>query len=165
MLSFQAGDIPVSASCLVSIIPKDLSGPGALDALAEELAEGAVHCSVDDLGSHHAVVVVRDQVVRDGRDGRSNAELLGISAQVMAGLGSETVLPDPAQMGEQELERLVAEAERTRSVDVFIPVPDQPRCMLLSFSTPLVPMFEPMTTLFVTLASTVQWQVGDDTWR
>ena len=36
---------------------------------------------------------------------------------------------------------------------------------MLSFSTPVVPLFEPLTELFVAMASTVQFRVGEDAWR
>ncbi len=174
VLSLEVGQIPVSASCLVSLLPQDLSAPDALTTLAAELADGSVHCEVDDLGSNQAVVVVRDEVVPGARDGRTNAELVDLAGQTMARLrpddasGQDAVRQDGARQDAvdgAELERLVADAERSRCVDVFIPVPDQPRCLLLTFSTPLVPMFDPLTTLFITLAATVQWRVGDDRWR
>ncbi len=165
VLAFEAGDVPVSASCLVSIIPNDLSAPGALEALASELSDGARYSDVNDLGSNQGVVVVRDEVVPGARDGRSDAELVELADQAMAEILPDGALSSAPVEDEAGLEQVVAEAERSRSVDVFIPVPDQPRCLLLSFSTPLVPMFEPLTTLFVALASTVQWQVGDDRWR
>ena len=36
--------------------------------------------------------------------------------------------------------------------------------LLLSFLTPVEPLFEPLTTLFLTIASTVQWQRDGRDW-
>jgi hypothetical protein len=55
-------------------------------------------------------------------------------------------------------------ARTTRCVDVLLPVPDVPRVLLLSFTTSVVPLFAPLTELFLTIASTVQWQRDADLW-
>ena len=55
-------------------------------------------------------------------------------------------------------------AATTRHVDVFLPAPDAPPVLLLSFTTGVVPLFPPLTELFLTIASTVQWQREPDRW-
>ena len=55
-------------------------------------------------------------------------------------------------------------ARTTRPVDVFLPVPYAPRMLLLSFSTPVAPLAGPLTTLFLTIAGTVQWQRDGAAW-
>jgi len=50
-------------------------------------------------------------------------------------------------------------------VEVHVPVPDRGETLLLSFATPLVPLFDPLTELFVLMASSVQWQDDDGHWR
>jgi hypothetical protein len=164
VLSIDVDGFPVSASCLVSVIPQDLHGPNALEDLARDLSAGARSSAVEELGRSLGVVVVRDEVMAGSRGDKTNRELLTLGAEAMEAIRPGTPV-EARELDDDELEQVVRDAEQNRVVDVFIPVPDQPRCLLLNFSTPLVPLFDALTTLFVTVASTVQWRVGDDTWK
>jgi hypothetical protein len=146
------------------MIPKDLHGPDALEHLARDLSAGARSSEVQDLGANRGVVVVRDEVIADSRGDKTNRELQKLGAEVMGAVRPGVPVESP-ELGDDELEQVVRDAEQNRVVDVFIAVPDQPRCLMLNFSTPLVPLFDALTTLFVTVASTVQWRVGDGTWK
>lgn len=164
VLSIDVDGLPVSASCLVSVIPQDLHGPDALEDLARDLSAGAKSSAVEELGGNRGVVVVRDEVMADSRGDKTNRELLKLSEDLMGAIRPGAPV-EARELDDDQLEQVVRDAEQNRIVDVFIPVPDQPRCLLLNFSTSLVPLFDAMTTLFVTLASTVQWRVGDNTWK
>lgn len=42
-------------------------------------------------------------------------------------------------------------------LDVYVPFPDQDRMLLLSFSTPIADLADPMLTLFAAMAESVRW--------
>jgi hypothetical protein len=158
VLALEVSRRPITASCLVSLLPRAVPDETALQALAVELSEGSAISAVEDFGTNRGVVVVRDQVmpmspVPDGVDVAALAELyadaIGLreTASAAGELGAEPWAPGA-----------------TRHVDVHLPVPDVPRLLLLSFSTPLVPLFEPLTELFLMMATTVQWDRGDGSW-
>lgn len=158
VLALEVSRRPITASCLVSLLPQAVPDEGALQALSVELSDGAVTSVVEELGGNRGVVVVRDEVqplpqAPEGVDVTALAERFAASI----GLG-ET----PADPGTPAPEAWAPGT--TRHVDVHLPVPDSPRLLLLSFSTPLVPLFEPLTELFLMMAATVQWNRGDGTW-
>lgn len=127
-----AGDVPLAASAVVSLQPKLLDGDEGLSDLAEVSAAGALSSEVLDLGRHRAVVVVRDVAVEDP-------------------------LPVPDTATPADRDALASALRTTRQVDVHLPVPGEPAILLLSFSTPVAPLFEVYTELFLALAATVQW--------
>lgn len=145
---------PISATCLVSVLPSALHTEQARQALAGSYAGEAVEAVAADLGHHRGVVVVRDEVRRlevpTGSDGEKVAK---IADEVVASLGIEH--DGPAQSWKPGT---------TRLVDVHLPVPDGDETLLLSFATPLVPLFAALTELFVLMASSVQWQREDGSW-
>lgn len=154
VLAAEAQGRPISASCLVSVLPNPLPTEPAMQALAESYAGEALDAVVADLGHSRGVVVVRDQVqqlaVPEGVDGEKVAR---IADEVVASLG--IVHDEPAQPWEPGT---------TRLVDVHLPVPDGKETLLLSFATPLVPLFPALTELFVLMACSVQWQNDDGAW-
>jgi len=52
---------PITATCLVSLLPQAVDGERALQALAQSMSAGALESLVEDLGPHRGVVVVRDE--------------------------------------------------------------------------------------------------------
>lgn len=155
VLALEVSRRPITASCLVSLLPHSLPDEAALQTLAVEHSGGALASVVEQLGTTRGVVVVREQVqtlpaAPDGLDvpalAEQYADAIGLG-QTPAEPGTASWLPGT-----------------TRHVDVYLPVPESPRVLLLSFSTPLVPLFEPLTELFLVMAGTVQWDRGDGTW-
>ena len=164
LLDLQVERRPVSATCLVSLLPHRVSGEAGLQELAATQADGTVLESVvEDLGSNRGVVVVRDvrAPVPDTSDERVLAVARAHAAWTVSGDERE---PDVGASPEPVPDEVLARQRTTRSVDVLLPVPDGPRVLLLSFSTPVEPLFEPLTTLFLTIASTVQWQRDGRDW-
>lgn len=159
-LDLQVERHPVTATCLVSLLPQSLATEAALQEVAASSAEGALDSVVTDVGPHRAVVVVRDTVA-DGeaptgevsRAARRYARWLDTGDDAAAPSDDEPLPPEA-----------VRAARTTRSVEVLLPVPDVPRVLLLSFSTSVVPLFAPLTELFLTIAGTVQWQRTPDLW-
>lgn len=159
-LDLQVERHPVTATCLVSLLPQALESEAALQELAASSADGALDSVVEDLGPHRGVVVVRD-TVSDGE--APSAELQNAARRYARWLdtGDEAAAP---QDDEPVPDEALRAARTTRSVEVLLPVPDVPRVLLLSFSTSVVPLFGPLTELFLTIASTVQWQRTPDSW-
>jgi hypothetical protein len=105
------------------------------------------------------VVVVRDEVTRAPRP--ENPEAVAAQARrIAAQMG---VLDDPDDPAVVE-ESLKFEAD-SRSVEVWLPVPDDKRTLLLQFSTPVPPLFDALTELFLMTACTVQFRDADGSWR
>lgn len=136
VLAVEAARRPITASCLVSLLPHAVRDEAALQALAVEHSDGAVVSVVEQLGENRDVDALAEQY----------ADAVGLG-ETPAESGSQSWTPGA-----------------TRHVDVYLPVPDSPRVLLLSFSTPLVPLFEPLTELFLMMSGTVQWDRGDGTW-
>lgn len=158
VLALEVSRRPITASCLVSLLPQAVPDEAALQALAVELSDGALTSVVEQLGSNRGIVVVRDDVqplpqAPEGVDVTALAERYAQSI----GLGQT-----PAEPGGPGSEPWTPGT--TRHVDVHLAVPDSPLLLLLSFSTPLVPLFEPLTELFLMMAATVQWDRGDGLW-
>jgi hypothetical protein len=128
-----AGDVPLPASAVVSLHPTLIDDEAGLQQLAEASAAGAMSSEVLDLGRNRGVLVVRETEV-------------------------DEPVPLPQDATPEQREALVEGLRRVRQVDVHLPVPGEPAMLLLSFSTPLAPLFEVFTDLFVSLASTVEWQ-------
>lgn len=128
-----AGDVPLPASAVVSLHPTLIDDEAGLQQLAEASARGAMSSEVLDLGRNRGVLVVRETEV-------------------------DEPVPVPQDATPEQREALVEGLRRVRQVDVHLPVPGEPAMLLLSFSTPLAPLFEVFTELFVSLASTVEWQ-------
>lgn len=165
-LDLQVERRPITATCLVSLLPQGVQGEQGLQALAASQADGAVESVVEDLGPNRGVVVVRDvRRAAPATPDRATARLArGYTDWLVTGTQEEPAC-GPAETLDDELPAEVLDAARTtRSVDVFLPVPDCSRVLLLSFSTPVAPLFPPLTTLFLTIASTVQWQREGDLW-
>lgn len=165
-LDLQVERRPITATCLVSLLPQGVQGEQGLQALAASQSEGAVESVVEDLGPNRGVVVVRDvRTVAQATPDRATARLArGYTDWLVTGSEQEPAC-GPIEPPDDELPAEVLDAARTtRSVDVFLPVPDCPRVLLLSFSTPVAPLFPPLTTLFLTIASTVQWQRDEQVW-
>jgi len=59
VLDLQVERRPITATCLVSLLPQPVVGEQALQDLAVSMADGAVESVVSDLGPHRGVVVVR----------------------------------------------------------------------------------------------------------
>lgn len=160
VLDLQVERRPITATCLVSLLPQPVVGEQALQELATSMAGGAVESAVADLGPHRGVVVVRDAaspgsgVLPDGGTvaaARRYADWLDTGAETAPEVPADGELPPGLH-------------PRSRSVDVFLPVPDAPRVLLLSFSTAVEPLFGPLTTLFLTIAGTVQWRSDGERW-
>lgn len=155
VLAMDVSGRPITASCVVSVLPQRLADEQALQTLAAE-AYGAVEAVVADLGANRGVVVVRDSVESPERpDGVDEHQIAGLAKDIADTLGMSTDSPDPAQQWEPGT---------TRNVEVYLPVPDGAQMLLLSFSTTLVPLFPALTELFVLMACTVQWQGDDGRW-
>jgi hypothetical protein len=80
VLALEVSRRPITASCLVSLLPRAVPDETALQALAVELSDGSAISAVEDFGTNRGVVVVRDQVmpmspVPDGVDVAALAEL------------------------------------------------------------------------------------------
>jgi hypothetical protein len=158
-LSLEVEGRPVSASCLVSLLDQDLSDPGDLDALGGSEAATALDAGVVELGMNTGLVVVRDEVVRAPRPDDPEA-VAAQARQVAARMG---VLDDPDDP--QAVEESLRFETASRSVDVWLPVPDERRTLLLQFSTPVAPLFDALTRLFLATACTVQFRGPDGRWR
>lgn len=160
LLDLQVSRRPVAASCLVSLLPQEVDGERGLQELAERSAPGAVSSTVEDLGAGRGVVVVRDR-----RDGDAPVEVdpatAALAHRVADWLRTGDAEP-PVRSDPVPAEALHAAGLR-RTVEVLLPAPDAPRVLLLSFGTGVSALFEPLTALFLAVASTVQWQ-RDDTW-
>lgn len=153
VLSVEAQSRPVSASCLVSELPLDLSDETRLEAVRASREAGTVACAVTDVGPHRALVVVRDEVVAP--PAQDEAETARLARAYADHLGLDTRRPDPEPSWDPR---------RSRSVGVHLPVPDTRSTLLLSFSTPLAPLFDPLTELFLLMAATVQWRRDGERW-
>lgn len=166
LLDLQVERRPVTATCLVSLLPQPMTGEQALQDLAASMAEGAVESVVEDLGPNRGVVVVRATAAA-GSDAPPDASTVTAARRytdwLETGLdsGADPAPTSPAGDGPRPE---VPAGRTTRSVDVFLPVPDAPRVLLLSFSTPVEPLFGPLTTLFLTIAGTVQWRHDGERW-
>ena len=164
LLDLAVERMPVTATCLVSLLPHSVPDEASLQQLALSQSGGSVIESVvEDLGANRGVVVVRDVLsggveVHDPRVAAAARSLARWTAD-----GDEGG-PGTAASSEPLPDDVVQAARTTRSVDVFLPVPDASRVLLLSFSTPVGPLFEPLTTLFLTIASTVQWNRDRQSW-
>lgn len=157
VLALDVDERPLSASCLVSVVNHDLSEERKLSVLAEQESVGAIESTVTDLGANRGVVTVRDSRV-EGPEVADPEAVADAAITVVQAMG---VLDEPT---EEDRERAKDRWATTRAVDVWLPVPDEPRCLLLQFSTPLVPLFDALTELFVVTACTVQWQRPDGSW-
>lgn len=157
MMLVLAADVdsrPISASCLVSVLPHAVSDEAGLQSLARSMAPGADTARVADLGDNRGVLVVRDALQRPAVSVQERAQAESLAAEVVQTLGIEH--DQPAEPWEPGL---------TRHVEVHLPLPDQGATLLLSFATPLAPLFAPLTELFVLMACSVQFDPGDGSWR
>lgn len=155
VLSLDVGEVPITATCLVALVPQHVPDDAALAALAIQLTSPTASAEVTELGQSKGIVVVQDTVPTARELQPTDAEL----ANLLSHAGP------PGDVDIEQVAQHRASAERARTVDVYLPVPESRQTLLLSFSTPVVPLFEPLTELFVTMASTVQFRVGDDAWR
>ena len=163
LLDLQVERRPVTGTCLVSLLPQRVTGEQALQELAQSMADGAVESVVEDLGPHRGVVVVRDTVA-PGPDVEPDARTLAAARRYAHWLDTgDAAVQDIATAADVPGGPAPAR-RRTRSVDVFLPVPDSPRVLLLSFWTPAEPLFAPLTRLFLTIAATVQWRSDGERW-
>lgn len=158
VLALEVSRRPITASCLVSLLPQAVRDEAALQALAAELSDGVVTSAVEELGANRGVVVVRDEV-QPLPQAPEGVDVAALAARYADSIGLGEVPPEPGAPGSEPWT-----PGTVRHVDVHLPVPDSPRLLLLSFSTPLVPLFEPLTDLFLMMAATVQWDRGDGTW-
>lgn len=150
VLAVSVQEQPLSASCLLSVLPHAVRDEAGLADLALTLSEGALVSVVEDVGRHRGVVVVRDDRVRPPAD---------VDVEALARRHAEELLGRPVH------EELPAPVGTTRHVEVHLPLPDSGSTLLLSFSTPLVPLFDELTELFLLMASTVQLADRDGRWR
>lgn len=167
VLDLQVERRPVTATCLVSLLPQRVDGEPALQQLAASMADGVIESVVEDLGPNRGVVVVRD-VRSAAPDVQADARVVAVArrhaAWLTSGDAAEPAIGQADPFPEPLPDDVLAAPRVTRSVDVFLPVPDAPRLLLLSFSTPVEPLFGPLTTLFLTIAGTVQWQRDGQGW-
>lgn len=158
-LSLDVAGRPVSASCLVSVVDEDLSDEGRLNALHETERHTSIDSALVTLGSNRGLVVIRDEVTRGPVP--ANRELVAAQArQIAHDLGVLDDVQDPVAVRESQRFEL-----DSRSVDVWLPVPDDRRTLLLQFSTPVRPLFDPLTELFLLTAGTVQFRRPDGSWN
>ena len=155
VLSLDVGQVPITATCLVALVPRHLPDNGAMAALVIELTPPAGTAEMAELGGSTGIVVVQDIVPIAREQQPSDAEL----AELLSRIGP------PGEVSVDQVAEHRATAERARSVDIYLPVPESRQTLMLSFSTPVVPLFEPLTELFVAMASTVQFRVGENAWR
>lgn len=163
VLDLQVERRPITGTCLVSLLPQRVAGEQALSDLAASMADDAVDSVVEDLGANRGVVVVRDTVAPDADvppDAPMSEAVRRYNHWLDTGSEAEPGLPAAGNLSPD----LLRAGRTTRSVDVFLPVPDSPRLLLLSFSTQVVPLFGPLTTLFLTIAGTVQWNRDGEAW-
>jgi hypothetical protein len=159
VLALEVSRRPITASCLVSLLPQAVPDETALQALAVDLSDGAATSVVEDLGANRGVVVVRDEVMP------MSSVPEGVDVEALAQRYAEAIGSDESPATTRTVGAVAPWTPgTTRHVDVHLPVPDVPRLLLLSFSTPLVPLFEPLTELFLMMAATVQWDRGDGSW-
>lgn len=151
LLDTEVAGRPLAASCLVSILPVPIADSEQLAALAQDAREGALRSEVLPLGRYTGVRVVRDEVP-EALDPLSSEQ-----QEQVAAVMREMVGPDAVTTG--------AGPGASRVVDVFVPVPDTALTLLLSFSTSLRPLFEPLTELFTAIAGTVQFAYDGVPWR
>ena len=163
VLDLHVGRRPVTGTCLVSLLPQRVVGEQALRDLAASMADGAVESVVEDLGPNRGVVVVRD-VRAPGSDVPPDAGTVSAAQRYASWVETGADLPAEDLSAEDLPAEVLLAARTTRSVDVFLPVPDSPLVLLLSFSTPASPLLSPLTTLFLTIAGTVQWQRDGAAW-
>lgn len=155
--------VPVTATCLVSLLPYPVAGEQGLAELAASQSAGALESVVEDLGGQRGVVVVRD-VTGPGLALDDQGVRLAHRYAAWLRSGEDAADDDAPGRPDEVPDEALHAATTTRSVDVFLPVPDSPRVLLLSFSTPVTPLFAPLTRLFLTIASTVQWQRDGRSW-
>lgn len=153
LLTSEVAGRPLSASCVVSIVPVPLDGPVALAELVEDSADGALSSEILQLGRHTGVRVVRDELPSTDPAAERPP---GLDARIAEAV-RDTVGPDAVTA--------VPATRPSRLVDVFLPVPDSAVTLLLSFSTAVRPLFDPLTELFTAIAATVQFRAEDEPWR
>lgn len=158
LLSLEVHRRPVTASCLVSLLPRAVRDEDALQAVAAELAHGAITSVVEDLGDNRGVVVVRDEV-HALPEAPTGVDVQALAQQYADAIGLGETQPAPGAPGSEPWT-----PGTTRHVEVHLPVPDSPRLLLLSFSTPIVPLFDSLTELFLMMAGTVQWEREPGRW-
>lgn len=158
LLSLEVHRRPVTASCLVSLLPRAVADEEALQAVAAELATGAIASVVEDLGDHRGVVVVRDEV-HALPDAPAGVDVQALGRQYADAIGLGDTQPEPGAPGSEPWT-----PGTTRHLEVYLPVLDSPRLLLLSFSTPIVPLFGSLTELFLMMAGTVQWEREPGRW-
>lgn len=152
LLDHEVEGRPLSASCVVSLVPVPLHGPDSLAQLAQESGEGALSSEILTFTHTAAVRVVREEAPATHAAPLSAAEAEQVAQAVRELVGPEALVDVPA-------------APSSRLVEVFVPVPDSDATLLLSFSTSVRPLFEPLTELFTAMAATVQFSVADAPWR
>lgn len=155
LLDTEVAGRPLAASCLVSILPVPIADSEQLAALAQDAREGALRSEVLPLGRYTGVRVVRDEVSEASEN--QPDPLSSEQQEQVAAVIREMVGPDAVTTG--------AGPGASRVVDVFVPVPDAALTLLLSFSTSLRPLFEPLTELFTAIAGTVQFSYDGVPWR
>ena len=165
VLDLQVERVPVSATCLVSLLPHGVSGePGLQELAASQANDTVLECVVEDLGRHRAVVVVRDVPFASPHGGDENVLAVARAHADWALSGEDLDSVEVPTSPEPVPDEVLRRARMTRSVDVVLPVPDTARTLLLSFSTPVEPLFAPLTTLFLAIAGTVQFQRDGQHW-
>lgn len=152
LLTLDVADRPLSGSCVVSVLPLALSEPEQLAELAEAARGDALSSEVVPLGAGSGVRVVRDE-----HPVETPAVLTGRQSERAAAVVRELVGPDAVTAPTQP--------PTSRAVDVFVPVPDVDLTLLLSFSTPVRPLFDALTELFTAIAATVQFRLDGQVWR
>lgn len=157
VLALEVQSRPISASCLVSLLPQSVPDEAALQTLAVDLSETALGSVVEDLGDNRGVVVVREQV-QALPAAPAGVDVAALAQRYAGSIGLGDTPPEPGGAPARPWT-----PGTTRHVEVYMPVPDSQRLLLLSFSTPLVPLFDAFTELFLLIASTVQWE-RDNRW-
>lgn len=92
-------------------------------------------------------------------DGALSSEVVALGPHRAVVVARDVALPGADRPA--GLPALAAEVRSTRQVSVHLPVPDEPVSLLLSFSTPLVALADPLTELFLAIAATVSWREAD----
>lgn len=149
---------PLSASCLVSVLHQDLSDEGRREQLVATESVDAVEGAVVDIGVHRSVVVVRNEIVRAPRP--DDPESVAAQARrIAAELGYLDDPDDPEAIRES----LKFEAD-IRGLDVWVPIPETRRALLMQFATSSVALADELTHLFLLTACTVQFRGDDGSW-
>lgn len=150
LLELDVDGRPVSGSCVVSLAPVPLEGSEALARLAQELREGALASEVITFAATAAVRVVREESTPAPPVTPGQAAQVADAVRDLVGPQAVVDLPP---------------STTCRLVDVYLPVPDAQATLLLSFSTRVRPLFDPLTELFTAMAGTVQFSAADTPWR